>query len=40
MLEVCYLDGGRGRFELDSLHREVTPEPAMQLGIRLHLPEI
>ncbi|MFB9826238.1 IS6 family transposase, partial [Halobaculum roseum] len=31
------LDGGSDCFELDFVEREATPEPAMKLGIRLHL---
>ncbi|WP_353633913.1 IS6 family transposase (plasmid) [Halobacterium sp. NMX12-1] len=37
MLEIARLDGGSDCFELDFLEREATPEPAMKLGIRLHL---
>jgi len=37
MLEIARLSGGSDCFELDFLEREATPEPAMKLGIRLHL---
>jgi putative transposase len=37
MLETARLNGGSDCFELDFLEREATPEPAMKLGIRLHL---
>jgi len=37
MLEIARLNGGSDCFELDFLEREATPEPAMKLGIRLHL---
>jgi transposase-like protein len=37
MLEIDRLAGGNDCFELDFLEREATPEPAMKLGIRLHL---
>jgi transposase-like protein len=37
MPEIDRLNGGRDCFELDFLEREATPEPAMKLGIRLHL---
>jgi len=37
MLEIDRLNGDSGCFELDFLEREATPEPAMKLGIRLHL---
>ncbi|MGZ0745810.1 IS6 family transposase [Haloparvum sp. AD34] len=37
MLETALLNGGSDCFELDFLEREATPEPAMKLGIRLHL---
>jgi len=37
MLEITRLNGGSDRFELGFVEREATPEPAMKLGIRLHL---
>jgi transposase-like protein len=37
MLEIDRLNGGSDRFELGFVERESTPEPAMKLGIRLHL---
>jgi putative transposase len=37
MLKIARLNGGSGCFELDFVEREATPEPAMKLGIRLHL---
>lgn len=37
MLEIDRLNGDSGCFELDFVEREATPEPAMKLGIRLHL---
>mgnify|MGYP006296047535 CR=1 FL=1 len=37
MLEIACLDGVSDSFELDFLEREAIPEPAMKLGIRLHL---
>ena len=37
MLEIAHLDGSCERFELEFVEREATPEPAMKLGIRLHL---
>jgi len=37
MPEIARLIGGSDCFELDFLEREATPEPAMKLGIRLHL---
>ncbi|AGB30226.1 transposase [Natrinema pellirubrum DSM 15624] len=37
MLETARLNRGSDCFELDFLEREATPEPAMKLGIRLHL---
>jgi transposase-like protein len=37
MLEIDRLSDGSGRFELGFVEREATPEPAMTLGIRLHL---
>ncbi|KPN30204.1 hypothetical protein SY89_01251 [Halolamina pelagica] len=37
MLEIARLNGGSDCFELDFVKREATPEPAMKLGIRLHL---
>ena len=37
MDEIARLSGGSDCFELDFLEREATPEPAMKLGIRLHL---
>jgi transposase-like protein len=37
MLETARLNGDRDRFELEFVEREATPEPAMKLGIRLHL---
>ncbi|MFB6072709.1 MAG: IS6 family transposase, partial [Halobacterium sp.] len=37
MLEIARLNEGSDCFELDFLEREATPEPAMKLGIRLHL---
>jgi transposase-like protein len=37
MLETARLNGDRDRFELAFVEREATPEPAMKLGIRLHL---
>ncbi|ELZ33143.1 IS6 family transposase [Halorubrum tebenquichense] len=37
MPEIARLNGGSDCFELDFVEREATPEPAMKLGIRLHL---
>ncbi|WP_435346737.1 IS6 family transposase [Haloarchaeobius sp. HRN-SO-5] len=37
MPEIDRLIGASDCFELDFLEREATPEPAMKLGIRLHL---
>jgi len=37
MAEIVRLIGSSDCFELDFLEREATPEPAMNLGIRLHL---
>ena len=37
MLEPDRLSGDSDRFELGFVERESTPEPAMKLGIRLHL---
>ncbi len=37
MLEIDRLIGDSDRFELGFVEREATPEPAMKLGIRLHL---
>ena len=37
MLEIARLNEGSDCFELDFVEREATPEPAMKLGIRLHL---
>ncbi|MEZ3163925.1 IS6 family transposase [Halorubrum sp. RMP-47] len=37
MLSFDRLSGDSGCIELDFLEREATPEPAMKLGIRLHL---
>jgi transposase-like protein len=37
MLNFDRLSGDSGCIELDFLEREATPEPAMKLGIRLHL---
>jgi transposase-like protein len=37
MLEIARLNDGSDRFELGFVEREATPEPAMTLGIRLHL---
>ena len=37
MLEIARLNGGSDRFELGFVDREATPEPAMKLGIQLHL---
>jgi putative transposase len=37
MLETARLNGGSDCFELGFVEREATPEPAMKLGIRLHL---
>ncbi|ELZ50495.1 transposase [Halorubrum coriense DSM 10284] len=37
MLSFDRLSGDNGYIELDFLEREVTPESAMKLGIRLHL---
>ena len=37
MLEIARLNDDSDCFELDFLEREATPEPAMKLGIRLHL---
>jgi len=37
MLEIARLSDGSDRFELEFVEREATPEPAMNLGIRLHL---
>jgi len=36
MLETDRLSDGSDRFELGFVEREVTPEPAMKLGIRLY----
>jgi len=40
MLEIDRLSDGSDRFELGFVEREATPEPAMKLGIRLHLAEL
>ena len=40
MLETARLSDGSDRFELDFVEREATPEPAMKLGIRLHLARL
>jgi hypothetical protein len=37
MLSFDRLSDDSGCIELDFLEREATPEPAMRLGIRLHL---
>jgi transposase-like protein len=37
MPEITRLVGRIGCFELDFVEREATPEPAMKLGIQLHL---
>lgn len=37
MSETVRLNGSSDRFELDFLELEATHEPAMKLGIRLHL---
>ncbi|GAB7120647.1 hypothetical protein JCM9743_31150 [Natrinema sp. JCM 9743] len=37
MHETARFNGGSDCFKLDFLEREATPEPAMKLGIRLHL---
>ncbi|ELZ50770.1 transposase, partial [Halorubrum coriense DSM 10284] len=37
MLNFDRLSGDSSCIELDFLERESTPEPAMKLGIRLHL---
>jgi hypothetical protein len=37
MLETIHLNGDSDRFELGFRKREAAPEPAMKLGIRLHL---
>jgi transposase-like protein len=37
MLEIARLNGDIDCFELGFVEREATPEPAMTLGIRLHL---
>ncbi len=37
MLEIDRLNGDSDRIELGFVEREATPEPAMKLGIRLHL---
>jgi transposase-like protein len=37
MLDLDRLGGDSGCIELEFLEREATPEPAMKLGIRLHL---
>ena len=37
MLNFDRLNGDSGCIELDFLEREATPEPAMKLGIQLHL---
>jgi hypothetical protein len=37
MLSFDRLSGDSGCIELEFLEREATPEPAMKLGIRLHL---
>jgi len=37
MLEIARLNDDSDRFELGFVERESTPEPAMKLGIRLHL---
>jgi len=36
MPEITRLIGSSDCFELDALVKEVTPEPVMKLGIRLH----
>ena len=40
MLNFGRLSGFSGYIELEFLEREPTPEPAMKLGIRLHLAEL
>ena len=40
MLEIARLSDGSDRFELGFVEREATPEPAMKLGIRLHLASL
>jgi transposase-like protein len=40
MLSFDRLSGDSGCIELEFLEREATPEPAMKLGIRLHLAEL
>ena len=40
MDEIARLNGSNDYFELDFLERGATPEPAMKLGIRLHLAEL
>jgi hypothetical protein len=37
MPEITRLVGRIGYFELDFVEREVTPQPAMKLGIQLRL---
>jgi hypothetical protein len=37
MLDLDRLNDGTGCIELGFPEREATPEPAMKLGIRLHL---
>jgi hypothetical protein len=37
LLEIARLGDDNDRFELGFVEREATPEPAMKLGIRLHL---
>jgi putative transposase len=40
MLETARLNGDCDRFELGFVEREATPEPAVALGIRLHLANL
>jgi transposase-like protein len=37
MLEIDHLGGDSDWIQLEFLEREATPEPAMKLGIRMHL---
>jgi hypothetical protein len=40
MLSFDRLSSDSGCIELDFLEREATPEPAMELGIHLHLADL
>jgi len=37
MLKIIRFDGGTDYFQLGFVEREATPEPAVKLGIHLHL---